>query len=178
LNRGVDIFIAKPYHQEELKTIVRSFVRKSSLLMDYYSTNSSASEESKAANKPAKAKSKDKLDVLYIEDNKVLQILMRNFVSSLTKVDLSLCLEGQEGIDYAERHIPDLILLDLNLPDMDGWQIAEHLRNNQSTKDIRIVAVSGEIMNDEKQQRADTLFDGMIHKPFNQEQIHNVFKNK
>ncbi len=117
------------------------------------------------------------LDVIYVEDNKVLQILVKNFVSQLQNTSITLFDTGNEGLNAIKQNQPDVALLDINLPDMDGWEIAEQLRADPNTQHLSLVAVTGEIMNPQKQQKAESLFNGFIAKPFHQESINQLINS-
>jgi CheY-like chemotaxis protein len=174
LNRGVDVFMAKPIDGKELQTIARSFVEKSLSLSQFYATQSPDTVVAPAIRSGIDSPHQKQCSVLYIEDNKVLQILMKNFVSSIDNVTISLATTGEEGMQQILQHSPDILLLDLNLPDTDGWSLAEKIRQTDTGHTLKIIAVTGEIMNQEKKQNAETLFDGFIAKPFNKERIDNV----
>jgi len=54
--------------------------------------------------------------------------------------------DGQEGVDMTTSEMPDLILLDLSLPVMDGWDVAKHLKGDDATKNIPIIALTAHAM--------------------------------
>lgn len=62
---------------------------------------------------------------------------------------------GTNAIDLAQGHLPDLIILDIILPDMEGSEVAAKLRENPSTKDIPIIVVSGVVLCKEDQTQND-----------------------
>jgi CheY-like chemotaxis protein len=83
-------------------------------------------------------------DVLYIEDNPVsfaaVKILLKT--QRALKVLQAKC--GETGIALAEVHIPKLILLDLNLPDVHGSEVIQRLQNNPATAHIPVVVISAD----------------------------------
>jgi signal transduction histidine kinase/CheY-like chemotaxis protein len=87
--------------------------------------------------------------VLYIEDEPVNQVLVQETLRACPDIELILADNGREGIALAHRHRPDLVLLDMRLPDMDGPQVLEALRRDPATRDIRVVVLSAGAMSDD-----------------------------
>ena len=81
--------------------------------------------------------------IIAIEDSPALQrfiaITMRG-----TEIDIEAFLVGAPGLEAAIDNPPDLIILDLGLPDMPGWEILERLRSEPSTVNVPIVVATGE----------------------------------
>ena len=61
----------------------------------------------------------------------------------LTQYDISAAIDGERALDQIEQEIPDLILLDVNMPDMDGYEVCSIIKSNPKTKDIPILFLSG-----------------------------------
>lgn len=87
--------------------------------------------------------------VLYIEDNPVNVILVEHLLLPWPDVTLLRAETGSEGIAMAASANPDLILLDMRLPDMDGIEVMGHLFSSPATRDCSIVALSASAMPDE-----------------------------
>ncbi|MDC3170179.1 response regulator [Paracoccaceae bacterium] len=83
--------------------------------------------------------------ILYVEDNPDnVYMLMRRLKKK--GFDLIIAGDGQEGIDKAIEENPDLILMDLSLPTMDGWTATAKIKNIEGIKDIPIIALSAHAM--------------------------------
>ncbi len=82
--------------------------------------------------------------VLYIEDNPSNMALMKRIVGSRSGVQLIGAPQGRLGLDLARAHRPELILLDLHLPDISGQQVLDELREDPKTKTIPVVVVSAD----------------------------------
>ncbi len=82
------------------------------------------------------------LAVLYVEDNLSNMELMRRILSISPNIKLIPAVNGDEAISLATDHHPDVIILDINLPGMDGYEVAEILRNQDQTSNIPLIAVS------------------------------------
>ncbi len=82
------------------------------------------------------------LTILVVDDDEPLaEVLSRRLSSQGYRALIATC--GQEGLAAAERDRPDLIVLDLRLPDVDGLRIGEHLADNPATSGIPVIVLSG-----------------------------------
>jgi CheY-like chemotaxis protein len=104
--------------------------------------------------------------ILYIEDNEQNLYLVR-FLLEKHGYEVSAAMDGQEGIDKAAAEKPDLILLDIQLPRMDGYTVARHLRQNQELASIPIVAVTSYAMAGDRDKALAAGCSGYIEKPIN-----------
>jgi CheY-like chemotaxis protein len=66
--------------------------------------------------------------VLYVEDSKVLQAYMRDLLQDLVK-EIYIANDGKEGITMVSKHKPDIIVSDINMPDIDGLQMSKIIKN-------------------------------------------------
>lgn len=80
--------------------------------------------------------------ILYVEDNAANCTLMERVLDKLSGIRLVCARRGREGIEMARLHRPDLVLLDINLPDMSGLAVAQTLAADELTCDIPIVGLS------------------------------------
>ena len=105
-----------------------------------------------AAGHTSSAASVSPRKILYIEDDVANYYLLERFLSTREDIELISALQGGIGVDLARQHLPALILLDLNLPDMNGEQVLRKLRADPATTDLRVVAVTGEIMTEREKE--------------------------
>ncbi len=82
--------------------------------------------------------------VLYVEDNRSNILLVGRVLKHRPRVRLLFTQQGQLGIELAASHLPDLILLDLDLPDMPGHEVLRRLRGDRRTAAVPIVVVSAD----------------------------------
>jgi CheY-like chemotaxis protein len=82
--------------------------------------------------------------VLYIEDNPVNSTLMEAMLDVLPGVQLLCADTAAQGLAMAERERPRLILLDIQMPDLDGFEVLARLRTNPATQAIPVIAVTGQ----------------------------------
>jgi hypothetical protein len=84
--------------------------------------------------------------VLYIEDNEVNALLVREVLQPHPWVRLETVPDGRSGLKRAREALPDLILLDMQLPDLDGLAVLRQLREDAATATVRCVALSANAM--------------------------------
>jgi len=108
----------------------------------------------------------EKATVLVVDDIESNRNLIYEY---LTKVNLNVikAQNGEESLLFAEECRPDLILMDLKMPIMDGYSATEKLKNNKNTKHIPIVALTASATSEEKQRIESSLFDSYLYKPVN-----------
>ena len=87
--------------------------------------------------------------ILYVEDNED-NIYMLSRRLKRKNFDLVIARDGQAGVEAAQKENPDIILMDLSLPVLDGWGATRKLKSDASTKDIPIIALSAHAMEEHK----------------------------
>ena len=91
------------------------------------------------------------MKVLLVEDNE----MNRDMLSRRLKkrgFDVVMAIDGQQGVDLANAEAPDIILLDMSLPVMDGWTAARQLKSDASTKDLPIIALTAHAMSGDREK--------------------------
>lgn len=102
--------------------------------------------------------------VLLVEDNEMNRdMLSRRLIKRGYEVVIAV--DGQEGVDKARTETPDVILLDMSLPVLDGWEAAKILKKEDSTKGIPIIALTAHAMSGDKQKTLDAGCDDYDTKP-------------
>lgn len=140
--------------------------------------------EGQIARKESVAVERDSVDeglgagrtVLYIEDNPVNLKLVSKLIEKRTAITLLSAEEPIAGIELAMEHQPDLILLDINLPEMSGYEVLRHLREMAATRDIPVVALSANAMADDLQRGEAAGFDDYLTKPINVKEFFRVLE--
>ncbi|MFA6120003.1 MAG: ATP-binding protein [Sideroxydans sp.] len=105
--------------------------------------------------------------VLYIEDNPVNLRLVEFFIAKMPGVQFYSAYEALRGLELAFEKCPDLILLDINLPGMDGFEALKRLRKDERTRSIPVYAVSANAMAHDIENALLAGFDSYITKPIN-----------
>jgi CheY-like chemotaxis protein len=104
--------------------------------------------------------------IQYIEDIEQ-NLYLVTFILEKHGYEVCSAMDGQSGIELAARIQPDLILLDIQLPRMDGYTVARQLRINPALAAIPIVAVTSYAMAGDRDKALDAGCSGYIEKPIN-----------
>lgn len=115
--------------------------------------------------------------VIYIEDEEEMVDLVR-LILSRKGFEVIGATGGRDGLDLVRQKMPDLVLLDLMMPDMDGWDVYQQMKSDELTKEIPVIVVTA------KAQSIDKVLglhiakvDDYISKPFSpQELVESVEK--
>lgn len=106
-----------------------------------------------------------KKKILIIEDEpKICQFLSINFEGEGYEVETAY--SGEEGLEKIEKSRPDLLLLDVKLPGISGWEVCGQIKNNPKYKDIIVVILSAFTQKSDKDKSTDFKADSFIAKPF------------
>jgi two-component system cell cycle response regulator DivK len=107
----------------------------------------------------------DNTKILIVEDNydnsQLVQLLLKreNF-EALSAVN------GKEGLDVARSEQPDLIVLDLDMPVLSGWDMLKQLKDDPAIRDIRVVVVTAHLLPGERERALEAGANGYVSKPF------------
>jgi len=106
----------------------------------------------------------DQITILYIEDNPGNLVLVQRVLQAegYTVVGAT---DGQQGLDLAGESPPDLVLLDINLPEIDGYELASRLRDVPGMDDVPIIALTANVMRGDRERTLAAGCDGYIQKP-------------
>jgi two-component system cell cycle response regulator DivK len=102
--------------------------------------------------------------ILLVEDNERNLKLLRD-VLDYAGYDVRVARTAEDGISLAASEPPDLVLMDLQLPGIDGVEALRRLRESPRTADIPVVAVTAQAMKDDRERALDAGFNGYIEKP-------------
>ena len=110
------------------------------------------------------------MKILLVEDNELNRDMLTRRLKR--KGFTVLCAEnGQEGIDFAQSENPDIILMDLSLPIVDGWTAAERLKANKVTQCIPIIALTAHAMKGDREKALKAGCDDYDTKPIDFERL-------
>ena len=102
--------------------------------------------------------------ILFIEDNMDTYELVQFFMER-NGHEMFLAFNGRDGVSAAIKQKPDLILMDLSLPEIDGWSAAKQIKSNPGTKSIPIIALTAHALVSDRKRALDTGCDDYIIKP-------------
>ena len=93
--------------------------------------------------------------ILYVEDNED-NVYMLSRRLKRKGFEIVIAVDGEQGVEMASSEKPDLILMDLSLPKMDGWTATKQIKSNNDLKSIPIIALSAHAMEEHKQRALDS----------------------
>lgn len=108
--------------------------------------------------------------VLLVEDNPASLELMRYLLDSGGYQTL-LATNGQEALEHLSRVLPDLVLTDIQMPVLDGYELLSHIRNSPRTRGLLVVALTAYSMPGDHERVMGAGFDGYMSKPIDPETI-------
>ena len=103
--------------------------------------------------------------ILVVEDQEDNRRILRDLLTSVG-YDIIEAINGEEGVTMAERHRPDLILMDIQLPGLDGYEATRRIKANPMLRQIPIIAVTSYALSGDDVKAFDAGCDGYVSKPF------------
>lgn len=111
----------------------------------------------------------DELQILVIEDNTDMADYIASCLS--TKFNIEFALNGREGLEKALETIPDLIVTDVMMPEMDGVEVCKHLKTDERTSHIPVIMLTARAGVETKLEGLRVGADAYLSKPFNEEEL-------
>jgi len=127
---------------------------------------------------PRAVRSDAAVNVLYAEDDIVNAELMRQIVTLRPSVSLRVAENGTVALQMARSDPPDLLLVDMNLGDMTGIALAQALRKDRLTRDIRLVALSADALPEQIEAAKRNGFEGYLTKPIDFRELLTLLDGK
>ena len=113
-------------------------------------------------------------DVLYVEDTPANVQLMTRVLSHVPGVIMHAVSTGEQALETVPKERPDLILLDINLPGIDGFEVMRRLREREQTRSIPVIAVSSNALPEDMNKAREAGFTAYIMKPLDIEDFLRV----
>lgn len=113
--------------------------------------------------------------VLVIEDNADSAESLREWLS-LDGHEVEVAASGPEGLAKAERFRPEIVLCDIGLPGMDGYEVAEHLRSDPHQRSTLLVALTGYALPEDRARASQAGFAGVLAKPANPDELSTIVR--
>lgn len=102
--------------------------------------------------------------ILIVEDNMDTYELVR-FILEKNGYETFLAMNGRDGVNAATKQMPDLIIMDLSMPEMDGWTATRLIKGNAHTNTIPLIALTAHALPGDRQRAFDAGCDEYITKP-------------
>ena len=113
--------------------------------------------------------------ILVVEDNEANRILMRQILT-YHGYDVLEATDGLTGLEMARAHMPALILLDIQMPVMNGFAVIRELRNNPELRKIKAIAVTSFAMKGDREKALQAGFDEYVTKPIDTREFPELVK--
>ncbi|MDJ0647449.1 MAG: response regulator [Xenococcaceae cyanobacterium MO_188.B19] len=104
--------------------------------------------------------------ILIVDDDNNVRATVQLSLQATTNWEIFIAGSGKEGLFLAQTKLPDLILLDVMMPDLDGIEVLRQLRSNSATQAIPIIFLTAKTLVKEQKQLKDLEVQGIIPKPF------------
>ena len=102
--------------------------------------------------------------ILLVEDNEMNRdMLSRRLIRN--GYEVSIAIDGQQGVDMAMSQLPDLILMDMSLPVIDGWEATRRIKANDATRKIPVIALTAHAMAGDREKAMEAGCDDYDTKP-------------
>ena len=154
LNAGFSDYISKPVDGARLEEMLKSYLPPEKVL----EAKTGGSDTAVSYNKTGSG------HILVVDDDEVICITVKEILGRT--FDVQTCMEGNEALIMAKNDHPDLILLDINMSGMNGFEVFEKLKDNSSTKDIPVMYITAD---EDREKETAALKNGaldLIRKPF------------
>lgn len=102
--------------------------------------------------------------ILYVEDNPENRLLIQRVLSA-EGYRVVEAASAQEALEYLDRETPDLILMDINMPEVDGYTLTKQLKQRPELKRVPIIAMTANVMKGDMEKSLQAGCDGYIPKP-------------
>ena len=102
--------------------------------------------------------------ILYVEDNEMNRDMLSRRLER-KGFDVVMAEDGKKGVDMSKSENPDLILMDLSLPIMDGWEATSTIKSEESTRDIPIIVLTAHAMSGDREKALEAGADEYDTKP-------------
>jgi CheY-like chemotaxis protein len=110
--------------------------------------------------------------VLVVEDSNVLQMYYRQIFAKLPGYQVSFTRNGRQALDHVENNgMPDVVVLDINMPVMDGLEFLGHFKGDRETTPARVVIVTTEGRDDDYKRGLEAGASAYLRKPFTPEAL-------
>ncbi len=114
--------------------------------------------------------------ILLVEDNVVNMRLVKLTLKN-QQYDFIEATNGEDAIELADEHKPDLIILDIQLPKMDGYEVARVLKSKESLRNIPIIALTAHAMKGDEERVLSAGCDAYVSKPLDTNKFRGLVKS-
>lgn len=113
--------------------------------------------------------------ILVVEDNSQNRILLRQVLTH-QGYEVIEASEGAAGLKMAREYIPDIMLLDIQMPVMDGFAVIKELRDTPELQNLKVIAVTSFAMKGDREAALEAGFDDYVTKPIDTRKLPEIIK--
>jgi two-component system cell cycle response regulator DivK len=106
----------------------------------------------------------EKITILYVEDNRENRLLVRRVLEA-EGFDVNEAESATQALRSIAKKVPHLILMDINMPEIDGYTLTSRLRQNPKIRGVPIIAMTANVMKGDRERTLEAGCDGYIQKP-------------
>ncbi|MGK5095329.1 response regulator [Deltaproteobacteria bacterium TL4] len=163
LDSGADDYLTKPFNEEELLAKINTLLRFRNLQGELGSNTSSKSI------------------VLIADDSLTVRMELSELLSESGYKPIPVK-DGQEALEAVNRHLPDLVILDVIMPKMDGIEVCKLIKKNPATQQIPVIIITSKTQIDDKIRGLNAGADDYLFKPYNPKEftakVNAIFRMK
>lgn len=115
--------------------------------------------------------------IIYAEDEKDIQTIVQMVIDSISNYEIKFCDNGVELLEQYEEYAPDLIMLDVMMPELDGISTFNELKKLDKAKDIPVILITAKAQTHEVEEYLQQGLIGVITKPFDPMTICDTIQN-
>src|SRR5690606_26496647 len=116
------------------------------------------------------------IQVLYIEDNSLNRRLVKKYLHNIG-LEMLEAIDGYSGVNIAKLEMPKLVLVDVNLPEIDGFEVLKLLRQETAFATIPLIALTANAMHGDRERCLDAGFDAYLAKPISRHELITALRN-
>ncbi len=169
MKAGCDAYITKPFQNEKLMEDIGRFISGNTPMIE--------TGDKKTTELLSKKKHSGYKNRIMIVDDEPINLKILGAKLSSENYEIIHAFSGQEALDKTEEEHPDLILLDIMMPGMDGYEVMKRLKKNPETRDIPIIIVTVLVAMEEKLKAMEAGADEFLNKPVNTIEIQTRVKS-
>lgn len=117
------------------------------------------------------------MKILIIEDNPTNMKLASDVMRRIGNYEVLEAMDGNTGIALAQEHLPELILMDIHMPGIDGFETTRRLKSGEITRHIKIIALTALAMKGDKERILEAGCDGYLTKPIRYKELLETVAN-
>jgi len=106
----------------------------------------------------------EKITIMYVEDNRENRLLVRRVLEA-EGFQVMEAESAAQALKALSKHVPNLILMDINMPEIDGYTLTSRLRKNPKMKGVPIIAMTANVMKGDRERTLEAGCDGYLQKP-------------